>query len=223
MGERSKFKLTGSKVLAAILILAGLGVLGYYGGEKLLVVYHQYQLRKAFEDSFYDIPSSTDTYRRVVITEWSPMRLIIPKIDVDLMVLSGDVFDRNLLDKGPVHYGNYYENLYSPLPSTEPGNVAIAAHRGAKWMFFFRLDELEEGDQMIIEMAGYRFIYEVEWQKIIEPDDWSVIAPTDYPALTLTTCEPKTGVSTHRLIVRGKLVEVLNIADSDAVNTVTYG
>jgi len=66
MGEGSKFKLTGSKILAAILILAGLGVLGYYGGEKLLVAYHQYQLRKAFEDSFYDIPSSTDTYR-----EWS--------------------------------------------------------------------------------------------------------------------------------------------------------
>ena len=41
MGEGSKFKLTGSKILAAILILAGLGVLGYYGGEKLLVAYHQ--------------------------------------------------------------------------------------------------------------------------------------------------------------------------------------
>jgi sortase (surface protein transpeptidase) len=41
---------------------------------------------------------------------------------------------------------------------------------------------------------------------VIQPDDWSVIADTPEPTLTLTTCHPK-GSARQRLIARLKLVE----------------
>src|SRR5690606_4843806 len=108
-----------------------------------------------------------------------PMRIIIPKINVDLIVQIGDVFDMVLLDKGPVHF------QMSDLPSTESGNVAIAAHRGSRWGFFTDLDQLKQGDEIYIDVEGYRFVYRTEWVKIVAPDDWSVIDSTDYPSLTL--------------------------------------
>lgn len=138
----------------------------------------------------------------IIIEQWQPMRLIIPSIDLDYIVLSGSVFDEQQLDQGPVHYET------SSLPGTLPGNVAIAGHRAGRWGFFLRLDELAEDDPIYLETGGYRFVYRVEWQAIVEPAAWSVVEPTDYPALTLTTCEPKNRPATHRLVVRASLERV---------------
>lgn len=185
-----------------LLVLCGLGLLGYFLYEKYQVARHQDELRKAYENATDAPPGSSGEFDHVVIAERQPMRIIIPKINVDLIVQAGDVFDMVLLDKGPVHFE------MSDLPSTEAGNVAIAAHRGTRWGFFTDIDQLDPGDQLFLDAAGYRFIYETEWRKLVEPDDWSVIDSTDYPALTLETCHPKHSRSTHRLIVRAKLVSV---------------
>ncbi|HPU01810.1 MAG: sortase [Firmicutes bacterium] len=203
--EAEKGKRSGKKVwqwVGFFFIICGLVLLGYAAYEKLMVFYHQQQLKKAYKDTFYEIPEGPDTFDHVVITERQPMRLIIPKINVDLIVQIGDVFDMNLLDKGPVHF------QMSDLPSTESGNVAIAAHRGSRWGFFTDLDQLKEGDEIYLDVEGYRFIYRTEWVRIVQPDDWSVIDSTDYPALTLQTCHPKNVRGTHRLIVRAKLASV---------------
>ena len=143
--EAEKGKRSGKKVwqwVGFFFIICGLVLLGYAAYEKLMVFYHQQQLKKAYKDTFYEIPEGPDTFDHVVITERQPMRLIIPKINVDLIVQIGDVFDMNLLDKGPVHF------QMSDLPSTESGNVAIAAHRGSRWGFFTDLDQLKEGDEI---------------------------------------------------------------------------
>ncbi len=193
------------RIAGAVLMAAGLIVLGYVGYQKALVAYHQYQLRKNYAETEEEVelPETTEEiFEHVVITEWQPMRIIIPKIDVDLVVQQGDVFDMALHDKGPVHFG------MSDLPSTEGGNTAIAGHRGTRWGFFTDLDFLEEGDEIYLDVGGYRFIYLVEWIKIVDPYDWSVIDSTDYPAITLQTCEPKYAPATHRLIVRGALDRV---------------
>jgi len=192
-------------IIGAILITGGLVLLGYYGYLKGTVLYNQHQLKEAYRESFFEIPEAAEPFRRVILTEWQPTRLQIPKIGVDLMVIGGegaDVFDETLLDKAPVHF------QMSDLPGTEPGNVAIAGHRGSRWGFFTDLDLLEPDDVIYLDTAGYRFTYLVEWIRIVDPYDWSVIDSTDYPALTLQTCEPKTGPSTHRLIVRAALEEV---------------
>ena len=190
------------QALGILLIGCGLVLLGYFIYQKVEIAYYQYQLRKAYEDTFCDLPDDSDAFDHVVITERQPMRVIIPRIDVDLQVLIGDVFDQALLDKGPVHF------QMSDLPGTESGNVAIAAHRGSRWGFFTDLDQLEPGDEIYLDVEGYRFVYRTEWVRIVQPDDWSVIDSTDYPALTLQTCHPKNVRGTHRLIVRAALDRV---------------
>lgn len=205
---RRRKKTTGKskvyRVIAAVLIVAGLGVLGFAGGQRLLVNYNQAKLRSDFEATA-GFSHLVQEPQDVAITEWQPMRLVIPAIEVDLVAVGGgDVFDKALLDQGPTHF------QMSDLPNTEKGNVAFAGHRAGRWNFFLDLDQLNEGDEIFLDVAGYRFIYLVEWVEIFSKYDWSPIDTTDYPAITLQTCEPKhVSNPDHRLMVRGALSEVI--------------
>ncbi len=146
----------------------------------------------------------------IIIEQWEPMRLIIPAIDVDLICVGGgDVFDEELLSKGPTHF------QMSDLPSTEKGNVAFAGHRAGRWDYFLDLDLLEEGNEILLDVEdGYRFIYLVEWVEITDKFDWGPIYTTDYPAITLQTTEPKhVSNPEYRLNVRGKLDKVTRIPE----------
>lgn len=192
------------KVIAAILIVAGLGVLGFAGGQRLLVNYNQAKLRSDFEATA-GFSHLVQEPQDVAITEWQPMRLVIPAIDVDLVAVGGgDVFDKAMLDQGPTHF------QMSDLPNTEKGNVAFAGHRAGRWNYFLDLDLLKEGDEIYLDVAGYRFIYLVEWVEVFSKYDWSPIDSTDYPAITLQTCEPKhVSNPDYRLMARGALSEVV--------------
>ncbi len=200
-GKGSRKRSSFWRWLGVLLIGGGLALLGYYIYQKAEIAYYQYQLKKAYNETFYEIPDES-AFGDVAITERQPMRIMIPKIDIDLIVQIGDVFDMVLLDKGPVHF------QMSDLPNTGSGNVAIAAHRGSYWGFFTDLDQLVEGDEIYIDVEGYRFIYLTEWVRIVQPDDWSVIDTTEEPVLTLQTCHPKNVRGTHRLIVRAGLDSV---------------
>lgn len=198
-------------VLGIILIIAGLILVGNYAWGKIQVAYYQHQLKEDFEESLPEVPevpAETEPEAPLTVTfeEWTPMRLSIPKIDIDFMVLTGSVMDREFLDKGPVHYE------MSDFPSTERGNVAIAGHRGGKWGFFLRLNELEEGDRVYLYTGGYRFAYTVKDVFLVEPDDWSVIHSTEIPTLTLTTCHPWNRPATHRLIAKAEFHDVTRVA-----------
>ncbi len=196
------------RIMAAVLVVAGIGVLGYTFLERYLVDYRQEQLRDDFEaaagfrDIFEEPPETIE------IDQWQPMMLIIPAIDVELVAVGGgDVFDEKLLDQGPTHF------QMSDLPSTERGNVAFAGHRAGRWNFFLDIDKLEEGDEIYLDLEdGYRFIYHVEWVRVFDKYDWEPIYSTDYPAITLQTCEPKHVVNPdYRLMARGRLEEVVEI------------
>jgi len=175
------------------------------------------ELRIAYKESTELLPEDVQIKREVFIGEWELARIIIPKIDVDLIVLGGvDVFDEDNLAKGPVHFGEAIEqspHYKGSQPNTESGNVAIAGHRigaGGKYNYFLDLDLLEEGDEIYLDIDGYRFKYHVQWQKVVDKYDWSCLEPTDYPALTLQTCEPKEFVPDpdYRLMLRAGLHEV---------------
>ena len=142
----------------------------------------------------------------VEIEQWQTMRLIIPAIDVDLICVGdGDVFDRELLEQGPTHF------QMSDLPSNEKGNVAFAG----MWMFFSDIDDLVGGDEIYLDVAEYRFIYEVVWKEVVDKYDWEAIDSTDYPSITLQTSYPidfSEPNPDYRLIIRGELSEVVKIS-----------
>ena len=124
-------------------------------------------------------------------------RLVIPKLDLDLEVNYG--VDEESLKKGP---GFYPQSGY---PDT--GNVSIAGHRNAHGSPFWYLDKLEVGDEIQLYYNDKQYTYTVDSVFITHNRDWSVIEPTDTPALTLTTCHPlkPIGGAYDRLVVRAYL------------------
>jgi sortase A len=116
----------------------------------------------------------------------------IPQIRLDMAIVEG--VDPDDLRKGPGHYPG------TPLPGTR-GNVGIAGHRTTYARPFWALDRLEAGDRIYVDTRRGRFVYRVEWARVVTPDQVEVLDPTGAPSLTLTTCHPKFSAA-QRLIVR---------------------
>jgi len=128
----------------------------------------------------------------------------IPRLGVTYPV--GEGVDNPVLDQGPGHYPQ------TVLPG-EAGNAALAGHRTMRGRpsFFYDLDALEPGDLLHVLYPDRSLTFVVERVFITHPYDLSVIAPTDYPALTLTTCDPP-GSDEMRLIVQARLQSPLAAA-----------
>lgn len=94
----------------------------------------------------------------------------------------------------PGEVGNAFVTGHSVLPQfNDPDNFRT---------IFTKLSDLEIGDDVYIEVGGQRFHYIVQYAKIVDPRDLSVLAPISSSGrnLTLMTCVPP-GMSTKRLIV----------------------
>ncbi len=137
--------------------------------------------------------------------ESGSMRLIIPKLELDIPILDGTSESALLQGEG------LYD--YAQLPQETGGNVSIAGHRN--WVRngqitddvpFYYLHLLGAGDTLYLVYEDV--IYQYVWDKtsIIESDDWSVIYPQGFSCLTLTTCTP-IGVADHRYVVRARQVD----------------
>ncbi|MCU1345575.1 MAG: peptidase family protein [Acidimicrobiia bacterium] len=123
--------------------------------------------------------------------------LRIPKIGVDDVVVAG--VGRDDLKKGPGHYPE------TPLPGQQ-GNAAIAGHRTTFGAPFGRVDELKPGDDIEVSTRTGTYHYRVNaLPKIISPNDFSVIANTPTPTLTLTSCHPRYSAK-QRIVITADLV-----------------
>lgn len=140
-----------------------------------------------------------ETFRPVAVDEGDPVAIIeIPELGVTKFVVAGVAASD--LKKGPGHYP------MTPQPG-HLGNVAIAGHRTTYGEPFRQLDELEEGDDIVVtDVRGRKFVYQVTQAFIVEPEDSWVVATTDptRALLTLTTCHPEFSAK-QRLIVTAEL------------------
>ena len=116
--------------------------------------------------------------------------------------------------KAPIVEGVKASNLKAGvghIPGTaalgQPGNSALAGHRSYTFgKFFNRLDELVEGDEIVITTKKEDLTYKVYKKLVVTPDDVSVLKGSkDDNIITLITCTP-IYVATHRLIVHARLV-----------------
>ncbi len=122
--------------------------------------------------------------------------LRIPTIGLEKAVVEG--VSVAALKRGP---GRYPE---TPMPGQE-GNAAIAGHRTTYGAPFYRLDELEPGDPILVTTRQGRFEYRVRETKIVHPSQVEVLDPTDDNRLTLTTCHPRFSAA-QRLVVVAELI-----------------
>jgi len=125
-------------------------------------------------------------------------KITIPKINSSWVGYEGTNIPS--LKRGPGHY------IGTPKPG-ELGTCVIAGHRTTYGAPFNRVDQLVNGDQIIIETPdGKQFIYLVTGEMEVLPKDLSALKQTEYASLILTTCTPKY-YATRRLLVFAKLAE----------------
>jgi sortase A len=108
-------------------------------------------------------------------------RVEIDRIDLDMVLMQGT--DTATLQQGPGHYA------VTPLPG-EPGTVAVAGHRTTYLAPFRRIDEIEDGDEVRLELPYAAFTYVVEKHEVVDPGEVEIIDPVGYPQLVLTACHP---------------------------------
>jgi sortase A len=123
-----------------------------------------------------------------------PLALLeIPSIGVKTYVVQG--VEPGDLKHGPGHYPD------TPWPG-QLGNSAIAGHRTTYGQPFYRLDEVEPGDEIVVTTVQGRFVYRATGSEVVSPSQSDVVATTDpdVARLTLTTCTPRYTAS-QRLIV----------------------
>lgn len=193
-------------ILTVLMAFAGVALLSYPLVTDFWAKQRQSTLNKEFASK-----QVVDAYKRREIAVGGALtRLRIKNFGgcasckgINVIVVEG--ITGNALRAGAGHYPN------TPLPG-EKGNVAIAGHRTGFGQPFRNLDKLRPGDQMVLQTPVGDYVYEVvsevdghknPW--VTGPRDFSVIAPTQEAALTLTTCDPP-NTSLNRLIVRAKLI-----------------
>jgi sortase A len=126
-------------------------------------------------------------------------RIELPSPDRDFVVVEGT--DEDTLRSGPGHYPD------TALPG-EGRTVAIAGHRTTYLAPFRTIDQLAEGDELVIELPYARFSYSVQKQKIVDPSQISVTRDVERgERLVLSACHPLYSAA-ERLIVFADLEDV---------------
>lgn len=146
---------------------------------------------------FEPTPETAETFATMYVPRWGA-DYVKP--------ISEGVGRRDVLDK--LGIGHYPETA---LPGGW-GNFAVAGHRTTYGKPFSRIEELVEGDAIIVRTESTWYLYRVTETKIVYPGYTAAIAPVpgrrgvaaDGRYVTLTTCHPRFSAS-KRYIVHGIL------------------
>ena len=119
----------------------------------------------------------------------------IPRIGASYLVVQGT--DAGSLERGPGHYPG----------TTLPGlgqTVAIAGHRTTYLAPFRHIDALRPGDRIVLRMPYGRFVYVVQFHRIVAPTAWWVTRNVGYERLVLSACNPLYSAA-QRIVVFARL------------------
>jgi sortase A len=139
-----------------------------------------------------------DLYADQVTTGEGIGRIKISDVDVDTVVVEGT--DTAALQKGP---GRYPDTAFPGEGKT----IGIAGHRTTYLAPFRHVNEIEEGDEIILEMPYGDFTYTVQKHEIVEPSQVQIVDDVGYERLVLTACHPLYSAA-QRWAVFAKLSEI---------------
>jgi sortase A len=126
-------------------------------------------------------------------------RLRIASLGIDPVFVHGTSWTRDL-SRGP---GHYEQTALPGLGKT----VAIAGHRTTFGAPFRHIDDLERGDEIVLQLVYGTFHYRVFDHQIVPNDDWSIIRQRGFETLVLSACHPLYSAK-QRWVVYARLVRV---------------
>lgn len=197
-----KVKYLRRRIIGAVFIVIGLTIVG-------TAFYMRYSASRVQKSMIEDFEKTIENIDKNGTQDTSPNDkpptddisaaigiMKIPKID--LKVAIGEGVDNNTLKYAVGHFQG------TAMPG-EKGNFCVAGHRSYTYsQYFNRLDELKEGDDIVVVTKKGEFTYKIYEKKVVEPTEVSVLDSTKDSTITLVTCTP-IRVATHRLIIKGKL------------------
>jgi len=123
------------------------------------------------------------------------IRIQIPALNVDAPIVQGDGWEQ--LKKG------VGQHIGTANPG-DSGNMVLSAHNDIFGEIFRDLDQLKNGDQVIIHTNQRSYTYVVSGNKTVEPTQVEVMEATSQPKLTLISCYPYL-VDDQRIVVSARL------------------
>jgi LPXTG-site transpeptidase (sortase) family protein len=184
-------------VLGIVLLAVSLGQYGY-------MYCRQRQLRREWQYNahYVHVTHPGDSASTTGNADDGLVRLIIPRIQVDDMVVRGTDYSDLLVGPGLVDG--------TPVPG-DPGNSVIAGHRDT---FFRHVSDLSPGDELIVRRGAHDYYFRITSKHIVKPSQTSEIDGTPDTELTLVTCYPTywIGPAPERLVVHSKLEKVATVA-----------
>ena len=125
-------------------------------------------------------------------------RIVIPRLGLNMVLVNGT--DEASLQRGPGR------DLRSFMPG-QSRLVYIAGHRTTFLAPFSRINDIEPGDRIRLEMPYGAFVYRAFRHVIVPADDLAVLRSPRHEVLALQACHPRF-FATHRYIVYARLVAV---------------
>ena len=180
-----------------LLLVIGTVALGYVGMTLLNARLYQVSAKHSLEIQIQTIKKSDSLQFRLPVKPGDVLgRLDIPRLGISVAVLQGTSSRTLRLGAGHIEA--------TPFPG-ESGNSGIAGHRDT---FFRELRNVRKTDELQLQTATGVLRYEVDWVRVVSPDDISVLAPSADSALTLVTCYPFyfLGSASDRFIVHARLI-----------------
>jgi len=123
-------------------------------------------------------------------------RIVISRIGVNAPVVQGDGWEQ--LKQGVA------QHIGTANPG-QNGNTVLSAHNDIYGEIFRNLDQLKEGDEIILKTLTEQHMYQVQYTKIVKPNEVGVMAPTKEPVVTLISCYPYL-VNNKRIVVVATLI-----------------
>ena len=188
-----------------LFFITGILALGYVGLTLLDARLYQVAAKRSLENQIQvEKEPKTEQAKLAVKAGGVLGRMDIPRLGISVAILQGT--NSRMLRLGAGHIAG------TPLPG-EAGNSGIAGHRDT---FFRELRDIRSNDEIQLQTATGLFRYQVDWVKVVAPDDTSVLDPSAESALTLVTCYPFQflGSAPQRFVVRAHKVLTTN-APSD--------
>ncbi len=222
-----------STVLLLIILLAGLGLLGYPTFADWWNSFHQSRAIAGYSEKVAQIDDAD--YKKMIKDARAYNKTLLEKgdgrfnmtdeerevynslLDLDGSGIIGYIEIPKINVSLPVYHGTDEGILQiavghiegSSLPIGGKGtHCVVSGHRGLpSAKLFTDLDQLQEGDIAQITVLDETLTYEVDQIRIVLPDELEDLAiDPDKDLLTMVTCTPY-GINSHRMLVRAHRIE----------------